>query len=154
MKSQRGTLLIFGLVIALIVGRAAFRNRKSHDEVPTLVKWVANADAERLSRETGKPIMYEFTAAWCPPCRKMERDVFSDATMAARINDGFIPVRLTDRRREDGRNPADVQHLQTLYDVKAFPTIVFVDSNGGVKDRVQGYGGRDWFGERLAAVPR
>ena len=139
-KNQRGvTLWIFGAVIVLIIARAAIRP-ESHDDTPveaaaTLVKWVPPADAERLSRQSGKPIMYEFTAAWCPPCRQMERDVFADATMAGRINDGFIPVRLTDRRKEEGRNSADVERLQKLYNVNAFPTVVFVDASGGVKNR-------------------
>lgn len=158
-KNQRGvTLWIFGVVIVLIIGRAALRQESRGssptERVATHVKWVAPADAERLSRESGKPIMYEFTAEWCPPCRQMERDVFADATLAGRINEGFIPVRLTDRRKEEGRNPAHVERLQNLYNVNAFPTVVFVDSNGGVKNRMQGYGGRDAFDEQLAALAR
>jgi thiol:disulfide interchange protein len=148
-QSNQRTLWLFAIVIVVIIGHAVLRKGTPEPAKPSasLVKWVAADDAERLSRESGKPIMYEFTAEWCPPCRQMDKTVFNDATMAERINRDVIPVRLTDRRREEGSNPPHVSRLQSQYNVTGFPTIVFVDATGNQKNRMEGYGGRDWFEE-------
>lgn len=156
-NSQRSVpLWLFALVVALIAGRLALRQSPGEPSQPkkgaSLVKWVPAADATRLAQQSGRPIMYEFTADWCPPCRRMDAQVFQNPTVADRINRGFIPVRITDRRREEGKNAPEVARLQNLYNVSGFPTVVFVDANGGLKKRMVGYGGRAAFEQQLAAL--
>jgi thiol:disulfide interchange protein len=144
-------LWLFVFLTMLLVWRVSRTPRRAH---PDLIQWVAPADAARASRASGKPILYDFTAEWCGPCRRLDRDVFQDAELAQRINLQFVPVRLVDRRREEGRNPPEVESLQTRYGVRAFPTIIFSDADGNVKQRVSGYGGRSRFEDVLAAAVR
>lgn len=74
--------------------------------------------------------LYEFYAAWCSPCERLERDVMSNNEIRACIESNFIPLRVTDRQREDNKNSRLVTELQKKYRVFAFPTIVAVDQNG------------------------
>ena len=117
-----------------------------------LVHWVSADSAEVLSRESGKPILYDFAAAWCGPCKIMKREVFSDADAAAWINEAFVPVRVIDRMVEDRKNSPVVEALQKKYGVKAFPTLVVAPVDSAEATILQGYGGKDETLQSLRAA--
>jgi thiol:disulfide interchange protein len=106
------------------------------------VSWRPIASARTEALASGKPILYDFTADWCPPCRAMQRELFSDAQAAAAIDSAFVPVRVLDRQREEGRNSTEVMVLQAQYHVEAFPTLVVVSPQGGAPVTIEGYMGR------------
>ena len=117
----------------------------------SLVRWVPLAQAKTRAAQSQKKILYEFSAAWCGPCKMMDRDVFSNARLAAMINDRFVPVRVIDRHVEDGSNPPDIEALQQAYRVTAFPTLVIADAAGNALSRTDGYAGANGFEQFINA---
>ncbi|HEX9985355.1 MAG TPA: thioredoxin fold domain-containing protein [Thermoanaerobaculia bacterium] len=142
---------LFAIAVALIAGRIIVSrvNRApaatQEEGSRSLVRWVPMEQAANVARQSGKVIMYDFTAAWCGPCHALEDAVFSDQRLAGMINQRFVPVRVVDRQREDGRNNAEVEALQQRYRVRGFPTLVWADAGGEQKTRMEGFGGPEAF---------
>ena len=111
----------------------------------SLVRWTPISLASAAALRSHRPIFYEFSAEWCGPCHLLEREVFMDPTLAAKINERYIAVQVVDRQREDGHNEPAVQELMDRYNVNAFPTVVIAAADGKPRNKGVGYEGRDQF---------
>ena len=150
---RRDPALLLIVAAVLLVLRVVFVLRETPPQAtpgagelsgPDTVHWRALPEGLAETRASGRPILYDFTADWCPPCRRMQREVFSDPRAAAALESRFVPVRVLDRQREEGRNAAWVDSLQSRYRVSSFPTLVVTGPGGaGEARRVEGFVGRD-----------
>ena len=137
--------ILFWIVVAAIVLRivTAALDRGKKDEGAGLVRWQPHEKAAAASRSAGKPVLYDFTAAWCPPCHRLDTEGWGDSRVASLVNDSYLPARIVDREREEGKNPASIAELQRRYSVTAFPTLVVADPDGRQIAKSEGYGGKE-----------
>jgi thiol-disulfide isomerase/thioredoxin len=78
-----------------------------------------------------KPVFIDFSTDWCGWCRKLEKDTFSQASVAE-VMKALINVHID---AEKGEGP----DLAKRYGVHGFPSLVIVDSTGEEIDRIVGY---------------
>ncbi len=141
----RVPLLLLVLAAAALVYRlvTGIADRGPKDAASSLVTWRPMTSAPGTASAAAMPLLYDFTAAWCPPCRMLDAEGWNDIAIARRVNIEFIPVRVIDRQREDGRNTAEIDALQHKYRITSFPTLVAADASGRELARMEGYPGKD-----------
>ena len=80
---------------------------------------------------SGKIIFVDGYTSWCAPCKRMEKEVFTRAQVANYFNQKFINVKY-DMETPEGVN------LKKVYDVKVFPTYLFINQRGEVLHKIVG----------------
>jgi thiol:disulfide interchange protein len=146
--TPRWILLLAGVLLLARIATGIYENRNPPTRVDQ-VEWRPIEQAADASRGSHKPILYDFTAEWCPPCQAMSREVFSDEKQASMIVGMFVPVRVLDRAREEGANLPEVEALQQRYRIEAFPTLIVASADGNELGRVEGYPGKDGLMKEL-----
>lgn len=96
-----------------------------HDGIPWRTDFAAALTESKL---TGKPVLLDFTASWCPPCQVMKHDTWPDAKVREVVTDKYIPVYIDVDVAANG-------DLSSRYGISAIPSIVVVDADGKVLKR-------------------
>lgn len=136
--------VILWVVVAAVLFRVvtAVMDRAPRERAGGLVGWQPREKASALAQTRGKPILYDFTAAWCAPCKLLDRD-WSDSSIAEKVNASFVPARVVDREREDGKNPPEIAELLRRYEITGFPTLIVAAADGRLIGKLEGYRGRE-----------
>ena len=126
------------LAAALLIARVGAGVYEARHAAPLggLVKWRAPDGAEAAAAN-GKPILYDFSATWCEPCKRMDREVFANQESAVLINASFVAVHV-----DDDDQAMAAAALRSRHHVEALPTLVVVRPGGGEPRRLQGYPGK------------
>ncbi len=99
-------------------------------EIPNLLFDFLNkeelGEVLELATKENKWVYIDIGAKWCAPCKLMKRDVYTNETTASFFNKNFISY-LVDG--ENGEGP----DLRIIFDVKSYPTLLFVDGKGRIK---------------------
>ncbi|UCD90205.1 MAG: thioredoxin family protein, partial [Desulfobacterales bacterium] len=87
------------------------------------------ATAKRLK----KPVIIDFYADWCSPCRKLDEVTFHDAEIVKQAKQDFIMVKVDLTRKG---NPIH-QQLLRKYGVIGVPTVVFLNHQGNEQSNLR-----------------
>jgi len=93
--------LLTALLILLVIGCA---KETAQVEVQTGIGWMTDIEeAVQLARTENRPVMIDFMANWCPPCKKMEATTFKQETVIDKAGE-FIAVRIDVDQQPDVAN--------------------------------------------------
>lgn len=80
-------------------------------------------EIKEMAKEQNKAIFIDCYTAWCGPCKMLSKNVFPQAKVGQLFNTHFINYKVN---MEKGEGP----ELKKKFNVKAFPTLVWVDKDG------------------------
>lgn len=113
-------------------------------QAPDFVVYDQSGNAVHLSDYFGKPIVLNFWASWCGPC-KMEMPHFQEKYLALKDQVYFLMINMTDGSREtvDSATAFTTEHEYTfpvfydtdsyaamVYGAYSLPTTYFIDAEG------------------------
>ena len=87
--------------------------------------------AQMISTYQDKPIFLMGFASWCPHCKNMSENVFTDSLVADFYNENFICLKI-DLESDSGIEVAN------KFDIESYPTFIFLDKNATVLYRISG----------------
>ena len=85
-----------------------------------------------------KLIFMDAYTTWCGPCKMMSKNVFTEASVGTFYNENFINAKI-DMEAGEGIE------LAALYEVRAYPTLLFIDGDGELVHRAVGYQDAEQF---------
>lgn len=96
------------------------------------IAWLTSLEPALVSaKESGKPIMIDFFATWCPPCKMLDAQTYTDSSVIQESKN-WIMVRI------------DVDQQQALaqqYAIRSIPTLVYLSPEGKEVKRETGFMG-------------
>lgn len=96
--------------------------------------------------QTGKPVLLDFSAVWCPPCVELRTEVLEADPRPVGLDEVHVAV-------------VDVDHassfaLKDRYDIGGYPTSIVVRPDGTELTRLVGYPGADAYLDWVATAPK
>jgi thioredoxin-like negative regulator of GroEL len=93
------------------------------------IVWQTNVRAASAAAiPANKPMLIEFWAVWCPPCKVMDEQVYTTAAVKEAMTK-VLPVRIDVDKQEP---------VARQYEITAMPTLIFADSYGNELFRFSG----------------
>ena len=121
MKNQvRKWSVAFGLLIML----TSLMPSKSINEIE--FRSLTLSEAKVLAEKSGKMIFIDCYTVWCGPCKWMAANSFQNEEVAALYNSNFINMKVEMEKDADGKE------LAMKYEVRAYPTLLIIDSKGNL----------------------
>ncbi len=112
-------------IIALLSGVAAFAQINFSD--------ISFKDALERAKKEKKLIFVDIYTSWCGHCKEMAKSVFTLNDVGEFFNKNFISVKYDAEKSDDGKK------IARDYIVTGYPTMLFINGEGRLVNRVLGY---------------
>ena len=111
---------------------------------PRSIEWQKDYGAAvKMARQAGKPLLIDFWASWCKPCKAMDEQVWPRPEVQ-RLSARFVCVSL-----DFDRSGSEVRR----FDVHFIPATIIVDPWNNVMYRHDGYVGAAELAAAMSAMP-
>lgn len=102
-------------------------------------------EALARARDEKRLLLVDIYTDWCGWCKKLDREVFADGRVGAAAKD-LVAVKVN---AEKGG-----EEIARRYRVRGYPTILFLDGEGNVVERVDGYVDASEMVKLVSALPK
>ncbi len=112
------------IITVVYVGNKALQSYWGQEAVNNFAFPIYSLEqAKEIAHRDNKLVIADYSAIWCPSCRKLGKEVFSDKTIAKTINKNFVYARL-DYDTPEGESFAKKHGLA------GFPRVLVLETSG------------------------
>ncbi|HCR31513.1 MAG TPA: hypothetical protein DIV79_16025 [Opitutae bacterium] len=135
MKKPLSAIIKTVVILVAIVGFAYYGNLKyqAHLGQKAIESTGLNVLAldEALARlaKSGKPVLANLSAIWCPSCRRLDYEVLSKEAVVQKIENDYHYARV-EFDSEEGKA------FMKRYEVRGFPNLIILDGDGNSLKRL------------------
>lgn len=122
------------ILILILIPLSSFAPITSRSKKGEGIKFqsISFENALKKAKESDKLVFIDVHTSWCGPCKEMAATTFKDAQVGKVFNSKFINLKIDAEKDSDG--PA----IAKLYSVRAYPTLLFIDGDGKIVQKVIG----------------
>lgn len=141
---MRRIIILCWLSLAVLLPRAARAQSSLFDPaIMAPIGWQRVEEAMAAATQSGKKVLIDISAPWCPWCRRMQQEVYSDSAVVAYLKAYFEYARLngedTTRKLTFRGYELSEAELAMALGLTGYPTTVFLDADGTYITRVPGF---------------
>ncbi len=107
------------------------------------IHWLSYEEAVKANKKKKKKYLVDVYTSWCGWCKVMDKQTFSDPTIAKYINEKFIPVKLNAERDTftvyQGEKVKEPFLAGRIFRASGYPTTVFLGENESVLHSQAGF---------------
>ncbi|MBL4745022.1 MAG: thioredoxin fold domain-containing protein [Flavobacteriaceae bacterium] len=120
------------------------------------INWMSLEDAVAAQKTNPKKIMIDAYTTWCGPCKMLDKNTFGNTDVAAYVNKNYYAVKFNAEGNKEityngnvyknpGYDPAKANRrnsghqLASYFGVRAYPTIIFLDTEAKLIAPITGY---------------
>jgi YHS domain-containing protein/thiol-disulfide isomerase/thioredoxin len=93
------------------------------------LRWQANLEAaQQMARQNRRLVLVHFGGPWCEPCRRLEKQVFSQPGFGRDLQPSYVAVKV---------DPREHPELAKRFGVKAVPTDVVITASGQLVGKLE-----------------
>jgi thioredoxin-related protein len=133
------------IIPVLIVAAGAFFYLWGNSEK---INWANVTEGFQQSKREGKKVLISVYTDWCPYCKQMESDVYSNAKVIEYINKNFVAIKLNGESKDEavfeGKKYEELEIAGGL-GVTSYPTTIFFDQKGQALAKIPGYIDKNTF---------
>jgi thiol:disulfide interchange protein len=123
-KLFKNVAIIMVVVMVFYFGNKGVQTYLGKQAVSDLSFTVHSLDeAKKIAKSEGKLVLADYSAIWCPSCRKLDTQVFANSDIAKKINKDFVYARL-DYDTDEGAAFAK------KYALVGFPRVLVLNPDG------------------------
>jgi len=144
------------IVLAVLIGctRSDERSTSASGDAPNFKLQDLNGRTVQLSDLKGKPVVLDFWATWCQPCRdsipgmaKLHKDYADKGLVILAISvDGGATEDIRTFQKEHGMTYTvliGTEDVADQYSVRTIPMMIVIDKSGKIRKRYLGAGNED-----------
>ncbi len=119
------TIVIIVAIVGLLYGgNTLIQTHLGKSAVADLTFPIYSYDeAMTKSKDTGKLVLADYSAIWCPSCRKLDTQVFANKEVSQAITENFVYSRIEYDSNEG-------LMFSKKYSIVGFPRVLVLDSKG------------------------
>jgi thioredoxin 1 len=121
------------LLVMVIVVFAVFSQSSQEKQVSSSssLKWNIDLNAAlQEAKNTNKMVFVDFYADWCPYCKKLDENTFTDPTVQQKLTQSYVLLKI-----DTEKNPG----ASSQYQIYGLPTMLVLNADGQEIKRIEGY---------------